>query len=387
MNKPIGDIIREQRRAHNMTQEELAELLRVSGQAVSKWENGTSMPDISLILPIATVFGISTDVLFDRAGMSDQDAVWEIIREADKMLYDENGILSQAGLYQAYRTAREALDRYPANMTLLMYCLEKGIGLAYPENHTYDPEHASEIYRECIREAGIVIARGQNASDILRAHMIMVILHASNGHGDRAAEHARQFPWRADLTVHAMLAFIHHAEGKYEAESVSRQNDLYYHLEAMLYDMGSNGCALMKMERYGDAVTCFASMLALIESLFKTEPLPPPLHLQEVGNAYVLLAKAHLKNGEQEQALTALEGAAGYELNVRPRLAYPVRVQSPLFRDVEATPVYRAPWPLKGYVEILLGDMRGEAFATLQGEARYEALIEQLTTALTVETE
>ncbi len=42
MNKPIGDIIREQRRAHNMTQEELAELLCVSGQAISKWENGVS---------------------------------------------------------------------------------------------------------------------------------------------------------------------------------------------------------------------------------------------------------------------------------------------------------------------------------------------------------
>ncbi len=382
MNKPIGDIIREQRRAHNMTQEELAELLCVSGQAISKWENGISMPDLSLIVPLATVFGISTEVLFDRDGKRDEDMVEAIIREADKELYDENGILSRTGLYRSYQIAREALHRYPSSIRLLMYCLEKGIGLAYPENSTYDSEHAPEIYRECIREAAIVISHGQNACDVLRAHMIMVILHASNGNSDRAAEHARQFPWRADLTVHAMLAFIHHAEGKYAAESVSRQNDLYYHLEAMLYDMGSNGCALMKMERYGDAAVCFASMLALIETLFKTEPLPPPLHRQEFGNAYVLLAKAHLKNGEREEALSALEAAADYELNVRPRLSYPVRVQSPLFRDVEATPVYRAPWPIKGYVEMLLGDMRGEAFAALHGEARYEALVRQLTAAM-----
>ncbi len=123
MKKSIGKIIRCLRKERNLTQEELAELLNVSGQAVSKWENETSMPDISQIVPIASVFGISTDVLFDTVGKSDDETAKEIIDECHKLIYDENGILNQSGLYEAYTKAREALNIYPNNIILLTYCL------------------------------------------------------------------------------------------------------------------------------------------------------------------------------------------------------------------------------------------------------------------------
>jgi transcriptional regulator with XRE-family HTH domain len=43
----FGQRIRELRRKNNMTQEELAELLSISSQAVSRWETDAAMPDIS----------------------------------------------------------------------------------------------------------------------------------------------------------------------------------------------------------------------------------------------------------------------------------------------------------------------------------------------------
>ena len=49
-----------------MTQEELAERLSVSAQAVSKWEQRINMPDIMLLPEIADAFNISTDELFGR---------------------------------------------------------------------------------------------------------------------------------------------------------------------------------------------------------------------------------------------------------------------------------------------------------------------------------
>ena len=52
------------RKERNLTQEELAEQLGVTFQAVSKWENDTGLPDISQVIPLATVFNVSTDVLF-----------------------------------------------------------------------------------------------------------------------------------------------------------------------------------------------------------------------------------------------------------------------------------------------------------------------------------
>lgn len=64
MQENIGVKIAELRRAHNMKQDELAEMLDVTPQAVSKWENGASMPDISLLPKIAKIFGVTIDDLF-----------------------------------------------------------------------------------------------------------------------------------------------------------------------------------------------------------------------------------------------------------------------------------------------------------------------------------
>lgn len=59
----LGKNISEKRKAKGMTQEELAANLGVSPQAVSKWENNLSCPDIALLPEISKLFGISVDEL------------------------------------------------------------------------------------------------------------------------------------------------------------------------------------------------------------------------------------------------------------------------------------------------------------------------------------
>lgn len=59
----IGKNIALLRKQKNMTQEELASILHVSPQAVSKWENELSCPDIALLPQLAAVFGVSVDFL------------------------------------------------------------------------------------------------------------------------------------------------------------------------------------------------------------------------------------------------------------------------------------------------------------------------------------
>ena len=61
----LGEKIRQLRVERRMTQEQLAEKLFVSFQTVSKWETGTTSPDLSQIVPLARLFGITTDELFD----------------------------------------------------------------------------------------------------------------------------------------------------------------------------------------------------------------------------------------------------------------------------------------------------------------------------------
>ena len=59
----IGESIRYHRRKLNLTQAQLAERLNVTPQAVSKWESGAGLPDLSMAVPLARVLGTTTDEL------------------------------------------------------------------------------------------------------------------------------------------------------------------------------------------------------------------------------------------------------------------------------------------------------------------------------------
>ena len=63
-NTVIGNVIKERRKALDLTQKDLAEKLGVSDKAVSKWERNESLPDVSLIPQIALTLGVSIDCLF-----------------------------------------------------------------------------------------------------------------------------------------------------------------------------------------------------------------------------------------------------------------------------------------------------------------------------------
>lgn len=59
----IGRFIAEKRRAKNLTQEQLAEMIGVSNKTVSKWETGKCMPDYSVVERLCKVLGISVGEL------------------------------------------------------------------------------------------------------------------------------------------------------------------------------------------------------------------------------------------------------------------------------------------------------------------------------------
>ena len=64
MQLNLGTKIRELRRRDGRTQENLAEALGISAQAISRWESGTTYPDMEMIPAIANYFHISIDELF-----------------------------------------------------------------------------------------------------------------------------------------------------------------------------------------------------------------------------------------------------------------------------------------------------------------------------------
>lgn len=64
-NEKMGQLISELRKSNQMTQKDLAVKLNVSDKAVSKWERGLSCPDISLLLPLSDILGLTIEELLN----------------------------------------------------------------------------------------------------------------------------------------------------------------------------------------------------------------------------------------------------------------------------------------------------------------------------------
>ena len=64
-NVKTGKYIREQRIKKSLTQKELAERLDVEPQTVSKWERGMGVPDTSLLVPLAKIFGVTVEDILE----------------------------------------------------------------------------------------------------------------------------------------------------------------------------------------------------------------------------------------------------------------------------------------------------------------------------------
>lgn len=108
----VGEKIKELRKKRDLTQEKLADFLCVSYQAVSKWECGLSSPDLSLIVPLARLLGVTTDELLGAAA-KDTDKRREELEE----MYQKAGKTGDISLER--KVCEEAVMEYPGDMLLL----------------------------------------------------------------------------------------------------------------------------------------------------------------------------------------------------------------------------------------------------------------------------
>ena len=80
----IGAFISERRKAKGWTQSQLAEKLEITDKAISKWETGRSMPDLSLFMPLCTLLGITLNELFAGECIAEEN----LKEKADEILMD-----------------------------------------------------------------------------------------------------------------------------------------------------------------------------------------------------------------------------------------------------------------------------------------------------------
>lgn len=136
----FGQTIRKLRRDADMTQEELAELLSISSQAVSRWETDLAMPDISLLPSLSNLFHVTTDHLL---GMDDVE------RDARKAEFDEvfKDYWQSEDKEADLQIARRAVHEYPDNMKYLEWLAsdEYYFALTIPQSLPDDTEYHSML--------------------------------------------------------------------------------------------------------------------------------------------------------------------------------------------------------------------------------------------------
>lgn len=84
--KKIGSFLRELRKEQRITQEDLAEKLNVSSRTISRWETGSNMPDISLLIEIADFFDVSIPEIIN--GERKSEKMDEEVKEVAEKLSD-----------------------------------------------------------------------------------------------------------------------------------------------------------------------------------------------------------------------------------------------------------------------------------------------------------
>ena len=109
-----GEVIRKYRKQRNLTQEEMAQRLGVTAPAVNKWENGNSLPDITLLAPIARLLRVPLDELLSYREELTEKERQDLIRELGDRMKAE-------GYPKAFGWAEEILRQYPGDEELLLY--------------------------------------------------------------------------------------------------------------------------------------------------------------------------------------------------------------------------------------------------------------------------
>ena len=200
INMSIGNTIKKMRRERDITQEQLAEYIGISAQAVSQWECDKTAPDISQLPVIAHIFGVTTDEILEVDIQRNDEKIKAILDEAH--VFCENGDFTKsAGILE------DGLKKFPRSFKIMVE-LAHSLGSVYGKSketielckkiiaECTDNTIRSEATQELIyayansgdRKSALRMARELSEAWFSREDFLMRLLY---GHNDKEREEAK----------------------------------------------------------------------------------------------------------------------------------------------------------------------------------------------------
>lgn len=218
MNLSIGENIKTMRRKCGLTQEELAAMLTVTPQAVSKWENGNGTPDISQLIPLSQIFGITTDSLLGVVSATYGKAHTEATLGHEKILMSTSQPEAEKHL-AAYTYFRAESEKEPTNYDIMRRCIYHGADISrYVDFDGFlsdKPELRDEIFADCERKNLCISRYCEDRVCVEKSDYAMIWIYIHIKEFDKAKKLIDRLPSLESniLKEHIMPQFIHFQHG------------------------------------------------------------------------------------------------------------------------------------------------------------------------------
>lgn len=244
----LADKLKELRKLKNVSQEKLAEYLGVSFQAISKWENGVTSPDILLLPDIARYYGITVDELLQVEQIDADKYFEEVCSKAEKLFRDGKRV-------EIIPLWREAYKKLPNDIRVKEMLMSIYFDTDRVKYQNEIIELGTEIYNANFFEGGNSYYQGQAIQQI-------ACTYYANGNSEKADEWA----CRAHQINHCqeMLFMQIHDEEDWLTDTFCFANRWY--LEVLFYMTARlNMC---NVKRFGEDYVQRVSMV--VANMFET---------------------------------------------------------------------------------------------------------------------
>ena len=315
----FGQKIKKLRTDAGLSQAMLAEHIGVSVQSISNWECNNTMPDISQIVPLASILCVSTDYLlgvgFDEkadheALIRNVNTVWANYSVNTK---ENNADLLVANLYKEYlrKYPTDYEAKYKCALALYDYLL---VGKVRGKFHIEADAYES-IYTQCKSMLSSVCNNTLKIELQINANQLMIVLLLLNDNFDEALHFVEMLPETCGIKCAAKSKVLYAQKANGKANQVKLMADkekclnylmaLYESVNSGVYEKDKAISVLEHAENIAKtAVSLYMNEKTLAVNSYEKMPYCYLI------TAYTMMCKMHLLNSDYDAAYTALDKAA-----------------------------------------------------------------------------
>lgn len=302
MKISLGENLRALRSKENVTQEQLAQALEVSPQAVSRWENEAALPDISVLPVIANYFDVTVDYLLGVDTAHKQ-------RETDKVIETDNRLRSEGKTRESVDFLREKVREFPSNPEILHRLACSLFSLYHQSGEKFSEEEARAMAEESAELCKRALKYNSDQPFVSRCKQTLILNYVQLGERERAAEIADTLSslWCSREMVYPVTLAGKEALKEY-------QENLTLLIDAIIITMGRiKGC-----ENYTDEQ--LIELAGVREKLILMLAGDNPCWLNDrLFNMAMIQAKIYSRKGDKDKLSDILTRLLEYARNYEER--------------------------------------------------------------------